>query len=60
MIQDKGNSNFYFEYHRMGTNAFRDKVRYYENNKSQINFLTYEERIDIDFERSNFYFLYKM
>ena len=51
MIQDQGkNSDFYFEYHRMGNNAFRDKVRYYENNKAQIHYLTYEERVDVDLD----------
>lgn len=50
MIQGQENSDFYFEYHRMGNNAFRDKVRYYENNKKQISFLTYEERLDIDLD----------
>ena len=34
----------------MGTNAFRDKVRYYESNRTQVKFLTYEERIDIDLD----------
>lgn len=34
----------------MGNSAFRDKVRYYENNKEQVGFLTYEERVDIDLD----------
>lgn len=34
----------------MGNNAFRDKVRYYESNKAQIHYLTYEERIDVDLD----------
>lgn len=34
----------------MGNNAFRDKVRYYENNKAQVHYLTYEERVDIDLD----------
>ena len=50
MIQDRENSDFYFEYHRMGNNAFRDKVRFYESNKAQITYLTYEERIDVDLD----------
>lgn len=50
MIQNQENSDFYFEYHRMGDKAFRDKVRFYESNKAQINYLTYEERIDIDLD----------
>ena len=50
MIQNQENSDFYFEYHRMGTNAFRDKVRFYESNKNQIHYLTYEERIDVDLD----------
>ncbi|MDF1698665.1 MAG: hypothetical protein P1U56_22625 [Saprospiraceae bacterium] len=50
MIDNKGKSEFYFEYHRIGTTAFRDKVRYYESNKEQIHYLTYEERIDIDLD----------
>lgn len=50
MIQKEGNNNFYFEYHRIGSNAFRDKVRYYENNRTQVNYLTYEERIDVDLD----------
>jgi len=44
------NSDFYFEYHRMGNNAFRDKVRFYEDNKAQVHYLTYEERIDVDLD----------
>ncbi len=50
MIQDQEHSDFYFEYHRMGNNAFRDKVRYYESNKALIHYLTYEERIDVDLD----------
>lgn len=50
MIQDPEHSDFYFEYHRMGSNAFRDKVRYYESNKAQIHYLTYEERVDVDLD----------
>ena len=50
MIHNQENSDFYFEYHRMGTNAFRDKVRFYEDNKAQIGFLSYEERIDVDLD----------
>lgn len=34
----------------MGTNAFRDKVSFYESNKELMNFLNYEERIDIDMD----------
>lgn len=34
----------------MGNNAFRDKVRFYESNKAQIHFLTYEEQIDINLD----------
>ena len=44
------NKDFYFEYHRMGTKAFRDKVRFYEDNKANVGLLTYEERIDIDLD----------
>ena len=44
------NKDFYFEYHRMGNKAFRDKVRYYEENRSYIGHLKYEERIDIDLD----------
>lgn len=51
MIQGQDrNSDFYFEYHRMGNSAFRDKVRYYESNKEKIHFLSYEERVDIDLD----------
>lgn len=50
MTENKGNSEFYFKYHRIGSNAFRDKVRYYESNKEQIHYLTYEERIDVDLD----------
>jgi tetratricopeptide (TPR) repeat protein len=34
----------------MGTNAFRDKVRYYESNRTQIHYLSYEERIDVELD----------
>ena len=34
----------------MGNNAFRDKVRFYENNKALVHYLTYEERIDVDLD----------
>ena len=34
----------------MGTKAFRDKVRFYEDNKANVGLLTYEERIDIDLD----------
>lgn len=44
------NKDFYFEYHRMGNRAFRDKVRYYEENRSYVGHLKYEERIDIDLD----------
>jgi len=44
------NKDFYFEYHRMGSKAFRDKVRYYEDNRSYIGQLKYEERIDVDLD----------
>lgn len=43
-------SDFYFEYHRMGHGAFRDKVRFYEENKSVLSGLDYEERVDIDLD----------
>ena len=48
--KDDRNSDFYFKYHRIGSNAFRDKVRYYEDNRDQIHFLSYEERIDVDLD----------
>jgi len=50
VIQDQGHNDFYFEYHRMGNNAFRDKVRYYESNKALIHYLSYEERVDVDLD----------
>jgi len=50
VTQDQEHSDFYFEYHRIGNNAYRDKVRYYESNKAQIHYLTYEERIDVDLD----------
>lgn len=34
----------------MGTKAFRDKVRYYEDNRSYIQNLTYEERVDVELD----------
>jgi len=34
----------------MGTKAFRDKVRFYEDNKSHIVNLDYEERIDVELD----------
>ena len=34
----------------MGTKAFRDKVRFYEENKAHIGTLSYEERIDVDLD----------
>ena len=50
MIQNQGHNDFYFEYHRMGDNAFRDKVRYYESNKALIHYLSYDERVDVDLD----------
>ncbi len=50
MIQNQGHKDFYFEYHRIGSNAFRDKVRYYESNKGLIHHLSYEERVDVDMD----------
>jgi hypothetical protein len=44
------NKDFYFEYHRIGSKAFRDKVRYYEDNRSFIDQLKYQERIDVDID----------
>ena len=49
-MYNQEHSDFYFEYHRMGNNAFRDKVRFYESNKTQINYLNYEERVDVDLD----------
>lgn len=34
----------------MGTKAFRDKVRFYEDNKSHLSQLKYEDRIDVDLD----------
>ena len=34
----------------MGSDAFRDKVSYYESNKALVHYLTYEERIDVDLD----------
>jgi tetratricopeptide (TPR) repeat protein len=34
----------------MGTKAFRDKVRFYEDNRSIVNQLNYDDRIDIDLD----------
>jgi len=34
----------------MGTNAFRDKVRFYESNKALIHYLNYDERIDVNLD----------
>ncbi|MFT6337009.1 MAG: tetratricopeptide (TPR) repeat protein [Saprospiraceae bacterium] len=34
----------------MGSKAFRDKVRYYEDNRSYVGQLKYEERIDVDID----------
>jgi len=51
VIENKGDNNdFYFKYHRMGNNAFRDKVRFYESNRALVHYLNYEERIDIDLD----------
>jgi len=44
------NTDFYFEYHRMGTKAFRDKVRFYEDNRSHVSQLRYEDRIDVELD----------
>lgn len=44
------NKDFYFKYHRIGSKAFRDKVRFYEENKSYLGQLDYEERIDVDLD----------
>jgi len=34
----------------MGNKAFRDKVRYYEDNRSDLHHLNYEERVDVDLD----------
>ncbi len=44
------NKDFYFEYHRIGSKAFRDKVRFYEDNRSYVGQLEYSDRIDIDLD----------
>ena len=44
------NKDFYFKYHRIGSKAFRDKVRFYEENKSYVTQLDYEDRIDVDLD----------
>lgn len=44
------NKDFYFEYHRIGNKAYRDKVRYYEENKSSVGHLSYEERVDVELD----------
>lgn len=49
-FDQKHNKDFYFEYHRIGNKAFRDKVRYYDDNKSSIGFLSYEERVDVELD----------
>ena len=43
-------TEFYIEYHRIGSRAYRDKVRYYEDNTSHLNLLTYEERVEIEID----------
>jgi len=34
----------------MGTKAFRDKVRFYEDNRSHVSQLRYEDRIDVELD----------
>lgn len=50
IFEQSNNRDFYLEYHRMGHKAFRDKVRYYEDHRSLIGYLSYEERIDVDLD----------
>lgn len=38
----------YFSYFRLGDTAYRDKVRYYEENREAISALHYEEKFDVD------------
>lgn len=40
----------YLTYFRIGDNAYREKVRYYEENREAISLLHYEERFDVDLD----------
>ncbi|MBK9256123.1 MAG: hypothetical protein IPM42_11600 [Saprospiraceae bacterium] len=43
-------SETYFKYHRIGDNAYREKVRYYEENPQEISLLHFDERLEIDID----------
>jgi len=43
-------SEFFFEYHRLGGKAFREKVRFYESNRNMFHLLSYEERTELDID----------
>jgi len=40
-------TSFYLDYYRIGTQSYRDKVRYYEANKDQLQFLDFNQQIEI-------------
>ena len=42
--------DIYLNYYRLGNSAFREKVRFYEENPSAIALLPYDERIEIDID----------
>lgn len=43
-------SQAYFEYFSIDNTAFRDKVRYYEENQDKIGWLNHEGRLEMDMD----------
>ena len=42
--------NIYLSYFRLGDDAWREKVRYYEENKKAIDGLYFDEKIELDID----------
>lgn len=50
LSMDQNTRRIYLTYFRIGDNAYREKVRFYEENRDAISQLHYEERFEVDLD----------
>ena len=49
-LHENKDRDFYLAYSSLSPEAYRDRVRFYEENKSFVNSLVYEDRVEVDLD----------
>lgn len=50
MFKSNRHTDFYIDYHRIQHHLFRERIRYYEEHRDVLHFLSFDQRIEVDID----------